>query len=443
MLKRSLLACALLPLWAPAHATPELDDLRAEIQQLKQLYETRLGDLEARLKLAEVQPMPTARQAESAPTQSNAFNPEMSLILSGQYARRDDLEERVITGFMPAGGHDHGSERGFNLNHTELVLTANVDPLWRGQANLAIADGEVEVEEAWFQSLGLGQGMTLKAGRFASNLGYLNEQHPHAWDFVDAPLMYQTLFGEHYIQDGLQLKWLAPTDTFLEFGLEAGAGNNPPGANSNTNGLGAWTAFAHIGGDIGTSSSWRAGVSYLHAKPNERAGHWEDLDAAEVETQFSGISKTWLADFVWKWAPEGNPKERNFSLQGEWFQRRESGDLNCLGGRCGVESTDAYATRQSGWYAQALYQFMPAWRAGLRYERLDSGKQDFGATNGTLLETPEYDPSKLSLMLDWSPSEFSRLRLQYAKDKSMVGIDENQWTLQYIMSLGSHGAHKF
>lgn len=445
MLKRSLLACALLPLWAPAHATPELDALRAEIHAMKNQYESRLAELEARLKQAESQTAQAARPAESPSSAraapANSFNPEMSLILSGQYARRDDLEERGLTGFAPIGGHNHGTERGFGLNHTELVLSANVDPYWRGLANLAIADEEVEVEEAWFQSLGLGAGLTLKGGRFLSGLGYLNEQHPHAWDFVDAPLMYQALFGEHFAQDGVQLKWLAPTDTFLEFGMEAGA--KAPGAEGRGNGVGAWTAFAHAGGDIGAAHSWRAGLAYLHGRPKDRPGHWEDLNTDEVETLFSGQSKTWIADLVWKWAPNGNPAARNLSLQTEWFQRRESGDLSCFEGLCGAASTDAYASRQTGWYAQAVYQFMPAWRVGLRYDRLDSGRVDFGGVNGTLLEAPDFDPSRVSLMLDWSPSEFSRWRLQYARDKSMDGVEEDQWTVQYVMSLGSHGAHKF
>lgn len=46
-------------------------------------------------------------------------------------------------------------------------------------------------------------------------------------------------------------------------------------------------------------------------------------------------------------------------------------------------------------------------------------------------------------MVDWSPSEFSRLRLQLARDKSRSGEADNQLWLQYIMSLGAHGAHKF
>jgi len=46
-------------------------------------------------------------------------------------------------------------------------------------------------------------------------------------------------------------------------------------------------------------------------------------------------------------------------------------------------------------------------------------------------------------MVDYSPSEFSRLRLQYTQNKSMIDLTENQFFVQYIMSLGAHGAHKY
>ena len=37
----------------------------------------------------------------------------------------------------------------------------------------------------------------------------------------------------------------------------------------------------------------------------------------------------------------------------------------------------------------------------------------------------------------------SRLRLQVARDQSRHGEPDNQVWLQYVMSLGAHGAHKF
>ena len=46
-------------------------------------------------------------------------------------------------------------------------------------------------------------------------------------------------------------------------------------------------------------------------------------------------------------------------------------------------------------------------------------------------------------MLDFNPSEFSRVRLQLAQDKSRQGVIDNQLFLQYQMSLGAHGAHNY
>ncbi|MEW6254057.1 MAG: TonB-dependent receptor, partial [Planctomycetota bacterium] len=94
------------------------------------------------------------------------------------------------------------------------------------------------------------------------------------------------------------------------------------------------------------------------------------------------------------------------------------------------------------YYAQAVYQFMPGWRTGYRYDRLNPGTLDFGS-NPLGFPAAEHRPTRHSLMLDYSPSEFSRLRLQYSKDRSMENQNENQWFVQYIMSLGSHGAHTF
>jgi len=47
------------------------------------------------------------------------------------------------------------------------------------------------------------------------------------------------------------------------------------------------------------------------------------------------------------------------------------------------------------------------------------------------------------LMLDFSPSEFSRVRLQLARDRARGGFTDTQWFLQYQMSLGAHGAHTY
>ncbi|MFP5404181.1 MAG: TonB-dependent receptor [Gammaproteobacteria bacterium] len=447
MFRVTLLAAALTAAF-PAYAQSDLDALRAELKEMKATYEARIAALEARVQQAEARPAAApvpAPQADSAPV-AGRFNPDISLILQGRYAHLDDIDERRIEGFLPAGhGHGDGASRGFSVDGTELILSASIDPYFRGQAILALLDEEVEIEEAWVQTTSLGHGVSVKGGRFRSGLGYQNEKHPHAWDFADSSLMYRALFGEGYGHDGVQLKWVAPTDLFLEFGAEAGRGAGFPGTDRNQNGTGAYTLFGHVGGDVGASHSWRAGLSYLHAKADEREGELEDLNDEHAETLFSGKSKTWVTDFVWKWAPDGNARERNFSFAAEYFRRAERGSLLCEdntpAGACDG-TADAYRANQSGYYAQAIYQFMPRWRTGYRYDRLNPGTVDFGLNNANLPVT-SHKPTRHSLMLDYSPSEFSRLRLQVSKDRSMESQNENQWFVQYIHSLGSHGAHKF
>ena len=91
---------------------------------------------------------------------------------------------------------------------------------------------------------------------------------------------------------------------------------------------------------------------------------------------------------------------------------------------------------------------MPQWRVGLRHDRLNSGQPhlDFGdsglsAENFPLLAA--YRPKRTAAMLDYSPSEFSRLRLQVAEDQSRPEVRDRQIMMQYIMSLGTHAAHAF
>ena len=50
---------------------------------------------------------------------------------------------------------------------------------------------------------------------------------------------------------------------------------------------------------------------------------------------------------------------------------------------------------------------------------------------------------RTTVMLDWTPSEFSRIRIQYAQSKTRPDFTDNQFFLQYILTLGAHGAHKF
>ena len=160
----------------------------------------------------------------------NSFNPAVSLILNGTYSNLSkDPNTWTMSGFQPTGGEVGPGSRSFSLGESELGLSANIDQYFYGRATVALtSDNEASVEEGFIQTTSLPQGLTLKAGRFFSATGYLNEQHAHTWDFVDAPLVYQAFFGGQFKQEGVQLKWVAPTEQFLELGAELGNGNNYP-----------------------------------------------------------------------------------------------------------------------------------------------------------------------------------------------------------------------
>jgi len=474
--KRNLIAAAIALAYAgPALAQDaELAKIREEIRQMKDAYEKRIQTLEKRLSEAEAnagkaetaasKAEQTAARAETATAQAasarsgeNAFNPAVSLILQGTYARTSQDPNRFqITGFVPSGGEVGPPKRSFGLAETELNMTANIDPYFRGVAIAALApEGGISVEEAYFQTLALPQGFTLRGGRFFSGIGYQNEQHQHAWDFQDAPLAYKTFLGNQLKQDGLQLKWVAPTDLFMELGAELSAGDQFPGSDRNKNGVGGSALFGHLGGDIGASTAWRAGVSYLKASPNARSYQDTDSLGGAVTNSFSGSAKLWAVDGVLKWAPNGNPRYNNLKLQGEYFRLKQDGRLTYddtaqTVPQFGVTFTDSFVTDQSGWYLQGVWQFYPQWRVGYRYDALRYGTLSNGIVNNGLGPTAanfpvlaNHSPTRNTLMLDWSPTEFSRVRLQLASDKSRRGVTDNQVFVQYIYSLGAHGAHKF
>ena len=365
--------------------------------------------------------------ASSSPTSTssvavtnNAFNPAMSLILSGGYTHASqDPEDYSIAGFdLPSDAEAGLGSRGFSLSESELDLSANIDTYLHGVANIAAGpEDSISVEQAYIQTTSLGYGLQLKAGRFFSDLGYVNSQHAHAWDFADAPLAYQAMLGTQYADDGVQAQWLAPTDQFIQLSLELGRGRSFPGTDTNRNGAGSSALAVHTGGDVGDSHSWRAGVSTLRTKATAQ----ELTDSSSIY-KFSGNTQLWVIDGVWKWAPHGNATRTNLKLQGEYLHSERSGEKSST-------PTTKYEINQSGWYLQGIYQFMPHWRAGLRTERLNS-------------DTPD-NPHKHSVMFDYSPSEFSRVRLQVAKDYARGDVVDNQLVLQYQMSLGAHGAHSY
>jgi hypothetical protein len=463
-------------LTGPVHAQEvqdvqrELRELRqhydAELKRLRREYEARIERLEKQVKAA-AKAAPTAETTSTAaaapppspspvpggpgtsaaleqppapalpppppapgyaPTAASAFNPAIGVVLNGHLeAFSQNPNNYFIPGFALGNDTSPGT-RGLSINESEVNFQANIDPYLYGNLTLAFEpNNTVSVEEGFIQSTSLPAGFTLRAGRFFSGIGYLNEQHSHTWDFADQALPYRAFLNTQYDDDGVQLRWLAPTAQFIELGHELFLGNAFPAAGGANQGLGAHSVFAHTGGDINESSSYRVGLSWLHTKAIDRI----TSTPAGTEDTFTGKNDLFILDAVYKWAPEGNPTETNFKLQGEFFIGRSHGLFDALD----------YSATQTGFYAQAIYQFMPRWRVGLRYDQLGATPQT-GALADSTVNSRGITPRRGSAMVEYNTSEFGRFRLQYNLDYSR-GTPDNQGFLQYIVSLGAHGAHSY
>lgn len=356
--------------------------------------------------------------------QANELNPDVSVILDGYYKQNNTaLSHR---------------DEGFGLGHTELSLSSPIDDLFEGRLTAVLEDHEgeteLELEEAFLQTTGMPYNLSIRGGRFLSQVGYLNSRHLHEDDFVERPAAYRALLGSHYFDDGLRLNLLLPTPFYWQIGAEAFDGGR---LSEGEEDIGVYTVNTRFGGDLSRSQSWQAGFSYLKNRQihSEHGGDQEEghSDHDHGDHDHSGHSHAaaytgenlYIADLVWKWAPNGNNRQQQVTLSGEYMY---ADDLNEH-----ATSDDVH----EGWYASAVYQFAPQWSGGVRYGEVDLQEAHGDHFHGQNLQETD-------VMLAWSRSHFSTVRLQYTHQEA-YGFEEadNTVMLQYVMSFGAHGAHGF
>lgn len=470
ILNLSIAVALSVPLTAFSAESADIAELKRMILEMKQQHEQKIQQLENRVQKAEARAEAAEKKVETTETKvaaveeqvqskpaagDNSFNPAISLVLQGGLSTYSkDPEDYHIEG-LPLGGEAGLYDEGLALWETELIASANIDNLFFGQTTIGLHthDGEIEVdiEEAFIDTLSLPAGLGVRFGRFYSAIGYLNEHHTHTWDFADEPLAYRAFLGGQYRDDGIRGSWIAPIDeVFLELGAEILRGDSYPGGGSNSDFGAVNNIFAKVGGDVGQNNSWQVGLAHLNVDVEERSagGHDEAHGDEEHGASFNGDSDLTVLDAVWK-TDLGN--HRAIILQGEYLWRDEDGRVTVS-----EDAGDAlfnYDGDQDGWYLQGLYQFNRQWRTGIRYDRLNvdndlamisnaTGESDDDIFEESGFESGSHDPNRWSAMVDWTPSEFSRLRLQYSRDESKESADD-QMFLQYIMTLGAHGAHRY
>ena len=361
-----------------------------------------------------------------------------ALVAAG-YSTAKDIES------LQPGGHDP-KQRGFTVQNLELTLDGKVDPYFRGQANIVLQitpEGKttIEAEEAYLETMALPWNLQVKAGQYFTEFGRLNPQHPHAWDFVDQPLVNGRFFGADGLRNpGARVSWLVPTPFYSELflGVQNSQGET---AYSFRDTHGDGFLFGRPAADTRVKSFGDLIFAPRYAASFDLAdGHTVVLGASAAlgpnasgqdhDTQIYGV------DLFYKWKPRNQAKGFPFvTWQTEAMWRRY--EASAFAGDADHPALPSETLRDWGLYSQLSYGFRPGWVASLRGDYVTGCR-------AALSPDPDRDTRwRVSPALTYYPSEFSKIRLQYNyDDRDHLGVDHSIW-IQFEFLLGAHSAHKF
>ena len=370
-----------------------------------------------------------------------------TLVAAGASTADDD---QIAT--LEGGGHDP-ARRGFTLQQAEVSFAGAVDPYFTGQAHVVFTDEVVELEEAFLTTQALPYGLQLEAGQFLTEFGRMNPMHPHAWQWIDQPVVNTRLFGGDGLRNpGFRLGWLVPLPWFSQIHLGAqqasgetavsflgegqGGHAHEHDEDDEASGIGKrpiversvhdlgdllYLARWEHGFALGETVSAKVGASGLFG-PNDSGPH--------------GRTRIYGGDAVVKWRPATNFRGWPFlSWETEMMNRDFDADA--------VRALSLPRTTLNDWglYTQLLYGFTYGWAAGVRYEYATGSGQSVG---GRANDPFRDDRQRVAPLLSWRPTEFSRLRLQYNYDQAQhLEDDAHSVWLGVEILYGQHPAHNF
>lgn len=382
---------------------------------------------------------------------------DLLTVIGGSSERDEALEA------LQGGAHDP-KKRGFTLQQAELSLIGAVDPYFLAEGHIIATEDEVELEEAFIQSTSLPWGLEVEAGYFFTEFGRINPSHPHAWTWLDQPVVNTRIFGGEGMRGaGVRVSKLLPTPWYSNFHL---------GAQDADGEFMASFLNGEIAHDHGHEEEGGHEVLGIGGRPivEQETRDLEDLvylarweNAVELSPTWTtkfGVSglygpnftgtggDTWIygADALFKWVSETNERGRPFlQIESEITKRDLAADAYFDEAEGELLPSDTL--EDWGGYVQALYGFEGRWAAGLRYEYA-SGSGDNIIHEGDYPARDEDpfrdDRFRISPLAIYSPSEFTRIRLQYNYDEAdhLDNAAHSVW-LGLEALIGAHPAHSY
>ncbi len=337
-------------------------------------------------------------------SKGKAFNPDMTANFLGLWQRGTGLSD----------DRTQENHNGFSLQEAELQFSSDVDPYVRAIALLSIhqevgtTEYGIDPEEVFLETIALPR-VTVKAGKFRTAFGKHNQLHTHAFPFIDAPLIHQTLLGDEGLNEiGVSASALLPASWYSEFIVQAFSNSNADLYNGPKSGQMAGLARFKNLWDLSESLTGELGVSGTTGK-----------------NSFDQTSSVLGADLTFKWRPSVGGKYQAWIWSTEYLSAHRKGF---------TDSTSGLSTEKLGGIATWMqYQFAQRWWIQARYEQM-----------GLPREAEYVIQRKQSAMLGFFPSEFSGLRLQY--DRLAEGArlkPDHTVAFQYNISIGAHPAHAY
>ncbi len=371
------------------------------------------------------------------------------------------------------GGHSHSADlrNGLNFNNAEAHFAMNFPRAVDGRLSLSINGDGLALEEGWLRTQFLAAGFQLKGGKMLSDVGYLNNKHPHAWDFVDQALPYQMLLNGALSGTGLQANWYAPTPFELRMGAEALTGGNegiaarvgeianpqtgkPLGFAQPGTWPNVWTAFIKARGEVAEDHHLHAGLSWIKSDLHQEM-HTYHPGINDATHGLQGTARMLGTDLRYHYHADGQHGAGDWIVQAEyWYQEKDlSLVYHELKPKLVGQPRDL---KLDGAYIQALYGVAPRWQAGVRVEstgmthEASRARATFGPTNSSQFDAL----NRISGVLTWKIDAHQQLRFQLSRisgsfaeqpegaSKAMaVDRDYNEVFLQYQLNFGTRSGH--